>query len=183
MKNILLKYLLMWVVICGFTKCSEKKEQIQAIKPLHPYRGTPADYNVNEDKSRSFVIKYFFVENFSSENTAAQGIEQLVQKYCINDSDFVRFGNYQIWLYRKTSEINENFREDLNGMVSYKSLSDYDQDIIFKFIWTDQQFSGCEIYDIGKRIRIKRNINGSVFKDTTSSVSSEGDDIIMERID
>lgn len=144
------------------------KQGKNIVKPLYPYRSTPADYNTNEDRSRSFVVKYFFVENFSSRDTILQDVKQYVEKYGSRDSDLVRFGNYQIWLYRKTSEINENFKENFDGRITYKSLSDFDRDLLFKFIWIDQKFSGCEIYNNGVKTAVKRNIKGSMYKDTTT---------------
>lgn len=183
MKHLLLSSLLTFVVFGCLCKCMDKKQQKNIIKPLHPYRSTPTDYNADEDRSRSFVVKYFFVENVSIHNTLLQDVEQYVEKYGSTDSDFARFGNYQIWLYRKTSEINENFKENFDGTISYKSLSDYDRDLLFKFIWIDQKFSGCEIYSDGDKTAVKRNIKGSIYKDTTTLESLEEKTIKLERLE
>lgn len=178
-----LKLLTYGILVLCLIGCSAKKQLSQKIKPLHPYRSTPADFNANENKGNSFVIKYFFIENPHYNTSSFDSVVAFVQNFCSSDSDYVQFGNYQMWFYRRTHEINENFREVYEGFYSNNSLTDHTDDIIYKFSWTDRKFSGCEVYNLGDPIEFKMVIKGKIFEDTIASNRIDQGKIKLERID
>ena len=63
--------------------------------------------------------------------------------------DFSEYGSYMIRFYKESNEINQDFRENIDGIIS-NSLSDHDEDLLFEYGWEHKEFSGCKFYEQGK---------------------------------
>jgi hypothetical protein len=180
MKNIFLRQINIIFLFIALLACTEKSNKI-IIQPLHPYRSTPADYRVNEIVENSFVNKFFFIDNSANQTLTFEKVKIFVQNFVHHDSDYKKFGDYHLYFYRQTSTINENYRENIDGMISNVSLDDFDENLIFKFTWIDLKFSGCEFFYKGKIIEVKRKIEGDVFKDTTIVDHANDRELMIER--
>lgn len=134
--------------------CQNVKPTRIIIKPLHPYSASPYYYKKNETKGKNYIIKYFFIEGAcKATDKVSEQVDSFVIKVIRTDTDFIDFGGYYLLFYRKTKVINENFREQINGMISYNLLDEYDNDLLFEYAWSDRNFMGCKYYKDGKVVK------------------------------
>ena len=124
------------------------------IKPLHPFSSSPHDYNPSERKNKSYIIKFYFIEGATQVNDVlSKQVDSFILKHIKSDTDFVHFGGYNLRFYRKTKIINEDFREQIDGMINYCLLDEYDKDLLFEYLWSDKDFMGCNFYKDGKIVK------------------------------
>jgi len=135
------------------------------INPLHPYSSSPYYSNPNEKKGKSFVFKYFFIEGATKVTDAlSKQVDSFVIKTIKGDSDFNDFGGYHIVFYRKSKNINENFREQIDGMLSFNLLEEYQEDLLYEYIWADKNFLECDYYKGGKIVKTDYDKGTAILK-------------------
>lgn len=135
------------------------------IKPLHPYSASPFDYHLNEKKEKSFIIKFYFIEGAcKATDELSKQVDKFITKFIESDTDFIHFGGYHLRFYRKTKVINENFKEQIDGRISYSLLDDYDKDLLFEYAWSAKNFMGCTYYYNSKVIKTVYNKEGNILK-------------------
>ncbi len=163
----------MWTVLLqiltltfAFFSCSQNdKAKDIKIKPLHPYFASPFYYKQGETQDRNYVIKYFFIEGaYEATDKLSKEVDSFIIKHIRTDTDFISFGSYRLQFYRETEVINEGFREQIDGMISYNLLDQYDKDLLFEYSWADNEFIGCSYYKDGEIIKTKYDKGDDILK-------------------
>jgi hypothetical protein len=156
--------LLTTTVLFGLLSCCHNAAQI-SIKPLHPYSASPYYHKQNETKKQNYINKYFFIEGACKSTVSlSKQVDSFLISYIKGDTDFVDYGDYYVDFYRRTKEINENFREVTDGMISHNTLDEHDEDLLYRYMWSDKDFMGCEYYKNGKVIKTVYDKGGDIFK-------------------
>lgn len=151
--------ILLFIILISF-RCQSGAMTNIKVKPLHPYSVSPFYYNQNEPKQQSYICKFFYIEEVSkASDNLSNRVDTFVSRFIKSDSDYYDFGSYKLYFYRETSKINENFREQIDGMITYNLLSAYKSDILFEYTWSGGEFIGCNFYKNGKVV--KKNIKRS----------------------
>lgn len=138
------------VSIIFFASCvGNKTNEDINILPLHPYSASPTTYS-NTSKSNSYVVKLFFLKGATIANDELKDtLVKFITQFLITDNDFKDYGSYNISFFRRSNEINENYRY----FGGDNTLDSHDEDLLFEFHWKDKQFERCEYYRDGKVIK------------------------------
>jgi len=153
------------IQIFGFINCAQNIQSDFKIKPLHPYSASPFDYDSTVEKKRNFIEKYFFISNIKSNQGLMDSVDSFVaQLYDKSKIEIEEYGRFSINFYRETEVINENFRQEIDGMISYNLLENYKDDLLFTYVWIDGEFFGCNLLKNGKVIETRFPQNSNAFK-------------------
>jgi hypothetical protein len=174
--------LLKIIVLFGSLSCCRDSTQIN-IKPLHPYSASPYYFKQNETKKQNYIVKYFFIEgvNKSTDNLSKQ-IDVFLINYIKSDTDFVNYGGYYVVFFKSTKEINENFSETIDGMISHKTLDEHDKDLLYRYMWLDKVFMGCEYYKNGKVVKTVYDKDSDIFKRNSILPLPDTEGIIIKEV-
>ena len=148
--------LLIWLSSCA------NYNHAYEIVPLHPYRTTLPR---NDTDSNGTVTKYFFIRGAknATEKLSAY-VDSFLLKMIERDPDFKQYDSYTIVLYRESEGINENFRQEYDGMISYSLLSEHEDDLLFLYDWLHGSFQFCIYYKKGKVISTKYDKGNPLLK-------------------
>jgi hypothetical protein len=152
------------------------------IKPLHPYSASPYYHKQNETKDKNFILKYFFIEGAcKATDKLSNQVDSFITKYVQSDTDFVEFGAYYLYFYKRTKAINENFREVTDGMISHNLLDEYDNDLLFEYTFGHKYFRECNYYKGGKIVKTVYDKESGVLKrNPTLPLPGTGEIIIKD---
>ena len=131
--------------------------------PLHPYSASPTDYDPSTNKQNTFIEKYFFVDGAKSlGSNLADTINIFVRQYLeSNRTDFEMYGGYSMYFFRKTDQLNSNYR---NRGTDDTPSSHIEEDLLLKYEWSDQKFDSCSVYKNGELIKAVFISNEILFK-------------------
>lgn len=165
MRNIM--FLTSFVFTSVMSCCqSEIMSKIKII-PLHPYSSSPTNYDKNTTAEKSFVVKFYFIEGACK---ATDELSNMVDAFIIesikkDEKDFNKYGGYYIYFYRGSKNINEHFREQVDGIFS-NTLDEYNYDLLFRYEWNGRSFKGCSYYRNGKIFKTIWGKNENLFRQT-----------------
>lgn len=181
MKALLIQTLFLNMLFIASCQSSEKNQII--IKPLSPYTASPANFNTNERKNTSFIVKYYFIEGASkATDKLSQQVNSFIIKRIQHDSDFANYGGYHLLFYKKTKVLNENFKEVIDGMISNNSLDSHQNELLFEYTWSGKDFIECNYYRNGKIIKTTHFKNSSVFKSDPSTFVNDSSKVTIKDI-
>jgi len=130
------------------TSCNQQDTSKMKIYPLHPYSASPTEYDSTAEKSRTFIVKYFFVQGaVKATEELSFEVDEFLTKSILNDSiNFKDYGSYIVYVFKESSTTNQNYR---NRGTDDTPGSHIDDDLLYQYTWEGRKFSKCEFYKNG----------------------------------
>jgi len=80
-----------------------------------------------------------------------------------DSADFIEYSEYYIDIYRESKNINDNYRQQIDGIFS-NLLSEHDEDLLFRYEWSGKKFKRCQYYKNGKVFKTVYGKGDGLFK-------------------
>jgi len=152
-------FFLVSVFCFGFASCNQYKSAADMeILPLHPYQASNTDYNADISKSHTFIVKFYFIRGATdATDKLSEKVDSFLRKELKKDSiNFNDYGSYIVRIFRESSKINQDYRENVDGIFS-DMLGSHEDDLLFEYEWERKEFTGRKFYKNGKMIKKTSN--------------------------
>lgn len=133
--------------------------------PLHPYTESPCRYDSVRPKSKCYIIKYYYAKGIcKATDEMSKKTDLFITESLKSDSaDFIEYSEYYIDIYRESKNINDNYRQQIDGIFS-NLLSEHDEDLLFRYEWSGKKFKRCQYYKNGKVFKTVYGKGDGLFK-------------------
>lgn len=140
-KEWILLYMLFVLAILINISC---RGQSIIIKPLSPFVSITNDTIIEGRKIGTTKSNFFFIKNYRfDDKDQIKEVKKFVFKQL--DNDYRKFSQYDVYFYKYTSTLNENYIETENDQLAW-----HNEDQLFYFSWRDGKFFSFLWFENGR---------------------------------